>query len=212
MRSLLRIARALPPLERAYALARFAILRMKLLAVMDLLLPAEGELLDVGCGFGLFSSYFSLMEPGRRITGIDRSPRRISLARDVASRLELSTRFIEGDVSSFPLERRFDAIYVLDVLHHIPWAQQPQLLDRLVGALRPHGVLLIKDITTKPVSGRLFTQVLDRAVVGLSAPLAYRHHGEWCAILQTLGVGTRVIRVPDILPYPHVVIAARKGP
>lgn len=57
-RALLRIARALPLIERTYALIRFLILRVKLLAVMDLLLPSEGRILDVGCGFGLWTAYF----------------------------------------------------------------------------------------------------------------------------------------------------------
>src|ERR1700753_3875357 len=73
-----RIARSLPPLERAYANVRFSILRPKLLSVMDLLLPDEGRILDIGCGFGLFAAYFGQTQPARRITGVDPDARRIA--------------------------------------------------------------------------------------------------------------------------------------
>jgi SAM-dependent methyltransferase len=70
-----KIARALPPLERVYANIRFSILRPKLLSVMDLLLPDEGRILDIGCGFGLFAAYFGQTQPGRRIVGVDPNAR-----------------------------------------------------------------------------------------------------------------------------------------
>src|SRR6478735_10770407 len=80
-----KIARALPPVERVYANIRFSILRPKLLSVMDLLLPDEGRILDVGCGFGLFAAYFGQTDPRRAIVGVDPNARRIDLARKVAS-------------------------------------------------------------------------------------------------------------------------------
>ena len=84
------IAQALPPLERVYANIRFSILRPKLLSVMDLLLPDEGRILDIGCGFGLFAAYFGQTQPRRRIVGIDPNARRIEMARKVAGKLGLT--------------------------------------------------------------------------------------------------------------------------
>jgi hypothetical protein len=71
-------------------------------------------------------------------------------------------------------------------------------------------MLLLKDITTEPRFGLLFTEALDRAMVGLRQPLAYRHHREWGEMLKEVGFKVRMVRVPDVLPYPHVVIAATK--
>ena len=47
-------------------------------------------------------------------------------------------------------------------------------------------------------------------MVGWDEELAYRHHKEWGEMLAELGFKVRIVRVPDILPYPHVVIAATK--
>lgn len=208
--ALSRIARALPFVERVYAQIRFTILRPKLLSVMDLLLPGEGRILDVGCGFGLFAGYFGQTHPHRRIVGIDPDARRVGIASSVSARLDLQNEFVVGDVRTADLEGPFDAVYVLDVMHHIPSEAQEQVLARLRDLLRPGGTLLIKDITTEPRLGLLFTEALDRLMVGFREPLAYRHHKAWGELLARLGFKVRMVRVPDVLPYPHVVIAATK--
>ena len=206
-----RIVRVLPPVERAYATIRFSIMRPKLLSVLDLLLPEEGRILDIGCGFGLFAAYFAQTQPARRIVGIDPDARRIGLAERTAARLGLEGHtFLAEDARSLKVEGPFDAAYVLDVMHHIPKDEQLALLTRLRDLLAPRGVLVIKDITTEPWLGMKFTEVLDRVMVGFDEPLCYRHHREWGALLRELGFKVRVVRVPDIRPYPHVVIAATK--
>jgi SAM-dependent methyltransferase len=201
-----RIARALPLIERAYAEIRFSIFRPKLLSVMDLLLTDEGRILDVGCGFGLFAAYFGQTHPRRAIVGIDPDARRVALASRVAASLELT----HGDVRTAPIEGPFAGAYVLDVMHHIPSSDQRAVLERLRDLLVPGGVLLMKDITTEPRYELLFTELLDRLMVGWDEELAYRHHREWGEMLTELGFKVRIVRVPDILPYPHVVIAATK--
>ena len=205
------IANALPFVERAYAHIRFSILRTKLLSVMDLLLPDQGNILDVGCGFGLFAAYFGQTHPRRAITGVDPNGRRVQMATRVADKVGLKRhRFFEGDVRTALLEGPFDAAYVLDVMHHIPEKDQIPVLERLRDLLRPGGILLIKDITTEPRFGLKFTEYLDRVMVGFDDELTYRHHKEWGRLLTDLGFRVRIVRVPDILPYPHVVIAATK--
>jgi len=205
-----RVVKALPLFERAYSVARFSILRPMLLSVMDLLLTDQGRILDVGCGFGLFAAYFGQTQPRRRIVGVDPDARRIGLARDVAARLGLHHEFHVGDVRDAPLEGPFEAAYVLDVMHHLPREDQEHTLERLRDLLVPGGMLLLKDITTDPRAGLLFTEVLDRVMVGYGEPLAYRHHRDWARVLTSLGFRVRMMRVPDILPYPHVVITAVK--
>ena len=205
-----RIARALPLVERAYANIRFSILRPKLLSVMDLLLPDEGRILDIGCGFGLFAAYFGQTQPARRIVGVDPNERRIAMARRVCAGLGLENEFIAGDARDASITGTFAGAYVLDVMHHIPAADQLPLLERLRDLLAPRGVLVVKDITTEPAFGLEFTRLMDRVMVGWDEPLAYRHHREWGEMLTSLGFHVRMVRVPDVLPYPHVVIAATK--
>lgn len=206
-----KIARALPPVERVYANIRFSILRPKLLSVMDLLLPDEGRILDIGCGFGLFAAYFGQTQPARRIVGVDPNAKRIATARHVSESVGLTgNTFIAGDARDASLPGPFSGAYVLDVMHHIPERDQLSTLERLRDVLAPRGVLVIKDITTEPAFGLEFTRLLDRVMVGWNEPLRYRHHREWADMLASLGFHVRMVRVPDALPYPHVVIAATK--
>jgi 2-polyprenyl-3-methyl-5-hydroxy-6-metoxy-1,4-benzoquinol methylase len=209
-RALMKIIRALPPIERTYAFIRFSILRPKLLSVMDLLLPSEGRILDVGCGFGLFAGYFGQTQPSRRIFGVDPDARRIEMAERVTASLGLDHRFLAADAHDRRVEGPFSAAYVLDVMHHVERDRQRALLERLRGLLADDGLLVIKDITTEPRYGLKFTELLDRLMVGWAEPLAYRHHREWAEMLTDLGFRVRMVRVPDVLPYPHIVIAAQK--
>jgi len=205
-----RIAQALPPVEQAYARVRFSILRSKLLSVMDLLLPDEGRILDIGCGFGLFAAYFGQTQPGRRIVGVDPNEARIHMAKRVAATLGLDHTFIAGDAREVHFDGAFAGAYVLDVMHHIPAVDQMPMLERLRDLLVPGGVLVMKDITTEPAFGLEFTRLLDRLMVGWNEELTYRHHRHWGEMLTSLGFHVRMVRVPDVLPYPHVVIAATK--
>ena len=59
------------PLVRAYCWARFWILRQRFLDEIGQYLPAEGAVLDLGCGFGLFSLYYAATGPRRFLRGID---------------------------------------------------------------------------------------------------------------------------------------------
>jgi 2-polyprenyl-3-methyl-5-hydroxy-6-metoxy-1,4-benzoquinol methylase len=206
-----RVVGSLPLVERAYATVRFSILRPKLLLILDLLLPIEGRILDVGCGFGLFAGYFGQTAPKRSIIGIDPDVRRVAIARHVARQVGLSRHeFHVGDVRTADLRGPFDGIYILDVMHHIAARDQEDVLRKLHDKLSPGGRLVMKDVTTVPRSGLIFTEVLDRLMVGMNAEIAYRHHREWQRMLEGIGFRVRTVRVPDVLPYPHIVLSAEK--
>ncbi|MEW6155484.1 MAG: class I SAM-dependent methyltransferase [Actinomycetota bacterium] len=46
--------------------------------------PAYGRVLEVGCGYGLFSTYLALREPGREVVGVDIDQAKIEVATAVA--------------------------------------------------------------------------------------------------------------------------------
>src|SRR5688500_20337938 len=77
------------PVVRGYCWARFWILRQRFLDEIGQYLPTTGAVLDIGCGFGLFSLYYAATAPGRFVRGLDVNPRRIAQARRAAARLRL---------------------------------------------------------------------------------------------------------------------------
>src|ERR1051325_1055597 len=69
---------------RAYCHARFRIINRRFLGEILQLLPQRGSVLELGCGFGLFSLYFARELPGVDITGVDINAGRIASARSAA--------------------------------------------------------------------------------------------------------------------------------
>ena len=117
-----RIIRAYDdPIVRAYCWARFWILRQRFLDEIGQYLPASGAVLDIGCGFGLFSLYYAATAPARFVRGLDLNTRRIAMARRAASRLAIeNVAYEEGDARTFKGDGEVAAAYMLDIVHHIP--------------------------------------------------------------------------------------------
>lgn len=199
------------PVTRLYSRIRFTILRQPFLEEIGQYLPQEGRVLDFGCGFGLFSLYFASQAKRRQITGIDLNPARIERARASAAKLGLeNARYEVGDVLQWQPAEPFDAIYMLDVIHHLPAAMVPEFLAKLRSFLAPGGVLVIKEVADRPLFKMLFTLALDRLMVGME-PIRYWPPDELRALLQSLGFEIRRHRMTDILPYPHILYVGRQA-
>ncbi len=195
---------------RWYARARFTILRrQRFLDEIEQYLPARGRVLDLGCGFGLFSLYFAGCAPERELHGVDVDAGRIEQAQASARRLGLAnTQFTTGDLVGWRSEQRYDGVAGIDVIHHLPVAAVPEFLAGVRDALEPGGLLVLKDVADKPAYKRWFTLLLDRAMVGWE-PLRYWPPDELATRLEELGFEVFVHRMNDILPYPHVLYVAR---
>src|SRR5262245_47137694 len=86
-----RVVRAYDdPVIRAYSWGRFLILRQRFLDEIGQYLPEEGTVLDIGCGFGLFSLYYAQIFPKASFQGVDLSARRVAQATAAARRLGLA--------------------------------------------------------------------------------------------------------------------------
>ena len=190
---------------RAYCWARFAILRQRFLDEIGQYLPDTGSVLDIGCGFGLFSLYYAATGPGRLVRGIDVDHRRIGMARRAATRLALdNVVYEEGDARHFKGDTEVTAAYMLDIVHHVPPATVPSLFRQLHRAVTPGGVLLVKDVDTRPAPKRWFTWTLDKAM-DPRAPVRYWPAEELTAALEAAGFRVRRHLMVDVLPYPHVL-------
>jgi 2-polyprenyl-3-methyl-5-hydroxy-6-metoxy-1,4-benzoquinol methylase len=113
--------------------------------------PDDGDILDIGCGFGLFSAYLALSSSGRRVTGIDIDERKIGLARRAAAHADPSHTSLSFEVAGPELPAGpFDAVTIVDVLYLLGPEAGGALLDRAVTRLAPGGVVLLKEIDRHP--------------------------------------------------------------
>ncbi|WP_213451428.1 class I SAM-dependent methyltransferase [Rhizomonospora bruguierae] len=101
-------------------------------------LPANANVLDLGCGCGIPVAK-TLADHGHRVTGVDLSEVQVNRAR----RLVPQATFRHADATRVAFaDRTFDAVVCLYALIHMPLDTQPRLLHRIATWLRPGGLLL----------------------------------------------------------------------
>jgi SAM-dependent methyltransferase len=195
---------------RTYVWGRFGIMRQRFLDEIGQYLPSHGRVLDIGCGFGLFSLYYASTRPGLHLRGFDLNGNRILTARNAARQLDiLNVDYDIGDAREYRPDERFDAAYMLDLVHHISESAAEPLLRAVAESLNPGGVLLVKDVDTRPAYKRVFTRVLD-LLMDPHAPVHYWPAAKLQALLESLGFRVYRHKMIDVLPYPHVLFICRK--
>ncbi|MBC8505236.1 MAG: class I SAM-dependent methyltransferase [Chloroflexi bacterium] len=196
---------------RTYSYIRFLIMNMRILEELEQYLPHNGTVLDVGCGFGLFSFFFALSADERKMIGVDINANRIATAKIVREKLGLDGHidFRVSDVADYPFREPVNAIVVLDLFHHVPRQTAQRMLERFQDILQVDGVLIIKDITAKPWLKMAFTWILDK-MMDFRGPLHYYTKEEMLTLVETHGFDVKTHRLIDILPYPHVMYICRK--
>lgn len=112
-------------------------------------LPLSGteRVLDLGGGAGRLSLW--LAPKVKEVVLVDRSPALLLRAAKRADRLGVNNlSLVEGDVTSYQPEGRFDVIILFGVLTHIDDEALEPLLDRVADALRPGGRVVLKEPVT----------------------------------------------------------------
>lgn len=197
------------PVVRGYSWGRFKIFRQRFLDEIGQYLPERGRALDIGCGFGLFALYYAQLHPQLSMHGFDLSARRVAMATRAAAELGIdNAHFHVQNATDLRAHERFDAIYMLDVVHHVPPDAVEPLLREVRASLAPGGVLLVKELDTEPAWQRLFSHALDLAM-SPSSPPHYWSTEKLGSLLRRLGFDVKRHAMVDILPYPHVLYVAR---
>lgn len=133
------------------------------------LLPKEGRILDIGCGYGFMDYILAWTAPGRNITGIDYDEDKIATAAYCFKKAE-QLQFIHGDISDTPFEE-YDAFILSDVLHYLPAEEQETLLQQCIARLAPGGVIVVRDGDSdkaKRHEGTKFTEFMSTKVIGFN--------------------------------------------
>ncbi len=108
------------------------------------LIPKEGRIYDLGCGYGLMTLMLKLRCDGRNIISIDLDELKISTAQNTFLAKELELNFRVADIVQFQPEAA-RAVIISDVLHYLTPNEQEIVLENSINGLGPDGVLLIRD-------------------------------------------------------------------
>lgn len=194
-----------------YAFVRFKIIHLRFLEEIEQYLPNAGTILDLGCGFGLFSLYMAACKPNARVIGLDINARRLQIARNAAEKLNIhNISFIRHDLRDWRPDHTITGAYALDIFHHLPIESGNRLLNDLSARLEPGGRFLLKDIDTLPRAMLWFTYLLD-ALMSPRDDFHYRSAGAWQRQLAASGFAPIYMHyLWDILPYPHILLICDK--
>ncbi len=107
------------------------------------LVPAQGKILDIGCGYGFMSYMLSFTAPQREITGIDYDKQKIDTANHCFSKTDM-INFVHSDVMGFEFEK-YDTIILADILHYLPDDEQKQVIEKCISNMNPGGSIIIRD-------------------------------------------------------------------
>lgn len=180
-------------------------------------LPTAGRLLDIGCGEGYLLALAATARPGLTLIGLDHDERRLDIARTALADLVRSGRaeLSKADAAevAFP---EADAVALLDVLHYLPIQEQDHLIARAAGALRPGGLLLIRDAEPDRSPRSFVTKAAERL-----ARLTGRHRGrglffrsldDTAAACRAGGLTTELTDCDEGTPFRNRLLSARRPP
>lgn len=172
------------------------------------ILPSQGLVIDVGCGYGVLANYLSLCAPDRQVLGIDLSSKRIAAAlKTIGSRKNIS--FLTEDAARW-VWPSCTGISMTDFLHHVYPPEQEIVLYKAFQSLQKDGVLLISEVdpTAKP-SYRYWASYLSDRVLYPFLKSYFRKPDDWENSLSCLGFNVRIIKTRNPI-FGGVLFVCRK--
>lgn len=166
---------------------------------------AQACVLDVGCGSGCVSLLAGrLVGASGAVTGVDRSPNALALARSRAAAEHLyHVEFVQGDVADLECSSTFDALIGRFVLMFLP--DPAHILSQLLRHVRRDGIVAFQEMdisASKPVPAMPLVQQC----------------GEWirdtfllAQIDIQMGLKLHATFVRAGLPSPHLQLQAKLG-
>jgi 2-polyprenyl-3-methyl-5-hydroxy-6-metoxy-1,4-benzoquinol methylase len=212
-RQLLKLYKDSSPAEKLKIYARIIFNFDQIKKHLDSFIPAEGNVLDWGCGYGIFANYLRLKNPKLNVVGFDISKVRIEEANK-------TTLLVGVKFTSDPSEIKFDRfklVLLIDVLLFLPVDEKKSLLKTIYTLLEKGGIVFIKDTLKSKSLSFKWTKFeeslkLKFGVYGknVKSGLHYIDVGELTGILE--GIGYEIV---DVTPetniiYPGVFVIARK--
>jgi|SRR5579871_3567179 len=135
--------RQAPNDEREYQLRTQLVLRLAQISGSPDASFIKPRLLDIGCGDARFTADAALHA---RVVGVDVSRRALGYARDLAP----MARFAASDGAALPFASGgFDVVTMLDVIEHVPDADERRVVAEAIRVLRRGGRLVISTNTDR---------------------------------------------------------------
>jgi 2-polyprenyl-3-methyl-5-hydroxy-6-metoxy-1,4-benzoquinol methylase len=132
------------------------------------LVPECAEVLDIGCGAGLFLGLLSSSGVLRRGVGIDISARAIENANKMKKNHPTGNSmqfYCIKENEPWP-DGQFQIVSMIDVMHHVPAGNQAVLLKKALSKVSTGGLFIYKDVVGKPLWKMWGNTVHDLIIAG----------------------------------------------
>lgn len=123
------------------------------------LIPVQGQITDIGCGYGPLCYMLSLLSEDREILGIDYDEDKIALAQHGWLRNE-HLQFRHGNALEYPLPES-DVFILNDMLHYMSYEHQRTLLLKCADRLHSQGMIIIRDGNSANTSKHRLTRFTE---------------------------------------------------
>lgn len=175
-------------------------------------MPERAEVLDLGCGLGMLPLALAELGRVRRAVGLDWDAAKIAAGQQAAADLP-SVELSAGDLRTAALAP-CDVVTLVDVLHYYDAATQRDVLARAAAALRPGGLLLIRETDPAHRGGARLTRLIERAAVRLGwnrgPRVTDRPLDELAADLRALGLAVTQRALAATTHPGNVLVLGRK--
>ena len=112
-------------------------------AIFDRLIPKEGRVVDLGCGYGFVSYALAFSGEKRDIIAIDYDEEKIEVAKNCPAKPD-TLSFAHGDVVDYDFGIA-NTFIISDVLHYLLKEEQISLLDKMAANLAQGGQIIVRD-------------------------------------------------------------------
>jgi len=187
----------------------YTILRLMLSPIIEVAeyVPEKGRILDLGCGAGIFANILYIGSKQRHVLGVDFSAKRIETAIQM-SKDNSQLKFVTGDVNDVKIGDH-EIITLIDLLHHMPYEEQEDLLKRVHAKLNIGNVLIVKDLEKQPYWKYIFHYIQD-SISYKGSKLYFRSSADMERILTETGFDVETISLSAAYPHPHVLYRCTK--
>jgi SAM-dependent methyltransferase len=160
------------------------------------------RVIDVACGpLGIMHLLAQRVGPSGEVFGLDREPRMITMAREVAAERGLALNLIEGDAAAAPLTAgSFDLVHARTLLINI--VNPEEIITGMKHIARPGGTVAVEEPDTAYWVCDPPHPAWDRLLAAFQT--AYRLQGRDFAIGRRLGRLLDEAALQDVTTHAHV--------